>query len=84
MIKQSIWDWYNQNKKNLKAESVVCNCNAGTITLKYPDGFSWELRGEDFPLRNREYEQDALPGPSHKRLLEGGEELHTTIHTGIY
>lgn len=61
MIKQSIWDWYNQNKKNLKAESVVCNCNAGTITLKYPDGFSWELRGEDFPLRNREYEQDAIP-----------------------
>jgi hypothetical protein len=84
MIKQTIWDWYNQNKKNLKAECVVCNCNAGTITLKYPDGFSWELRAEDFPLRNREYEQDALPGPSHKRLLEGGEELHTTIHTGIY
>lgn len=83
MIKQSIWDWYNQNKDSLKAESVVCNCNAGTITLKYPDGFTWGLRSKISP-RNREYEQDALPGPSHKRLLEGGEELHTTIHTGIY
>jgi hypothetical protein len=61
ILKQTIWDWYNQNKKNLKAECVFCNCNAGKITLKYPDGFTWELRAEDFPMRNREYEHDAIP-----------------------
>jgi hypothetical protein len=61
MIKQSIWDWYNQNKKNVKAECVFCNCNAGKIILEYPDGFTWELRAEDFPMRNREYERDAIP-----------------------
>ena len=82
MIKQSIWDWYNQNKKNLKAECVFCNCNAGKITLKYPDGFTWELRAEDFPMRNREYEQDALPGPSHKRLLEGGIPHKSFVREG--
>jgi hypothetical protein len=70
--KQSIWDWYNQNQRQLKAESVFCNFNQGKITLKYKSGFTWELRAEDFPNRNREYEQDALPGPSHKRILEGG------------
>ena len=82
MIKQSIWDWYNQNKKNLKAECVFCNCNAGKIILEYPDGFTWELRAEDFPLRNREYEQDALPGPSHKRLLEGGNPHKSFVRDG--
>jgi len=82
MIKQSIWDWYNQNKKNLKAECVFCNCNAGKIILEYPDGFTWELRAEDFPLRNRVYEQDALPGPSHKRLLEGGNPHKSFVRDG--
>lgn len=51
-MKQTIWDWYNQNKDNLKAESVFCNFNAGKITLKYKSGFTWELRAEDFPTRN--------------------------------
>jgi len=71
MLKQSIFDWYRQNEKELKKShaSAFINCNKGTITLKYKSGFTWELRAEDFPLRNREYEQDALPGPSHKRLL---------------
>lgn len=72
ILKQSIWDWYNQNKDKLKAKSIFCNFNAGKITLKYPDGFTWELRAEDFPMRNGEYGQDAIPGPSHKRILEGG------------
>ena len=64
MIKQSIWDWYNQNQKNIKAESVFCNFNKGKIALKYSGGFSWELRAEDFPMRNGEWGQDAIPGPS--------------------
>ena len=74
MIKQTIFDWYRQNKKELKKShaSAFINCNKGTITLKYPDGFTWELRAEDFPMRNGEYGQDAIPGPSHKRILEGG------------
>ncbi len=67
MIKQSIWDWYEQNQKNVKAESVFCNFNQGKITLKYKSGFSWELRAEDFQTRNGEYGQDAIPGPSHFR-----------------
>jgi hypothetical protein len=74
-IKQSIWDWYNQNKYDLKTKNVFCNFNAGTITLKYP-GFTWELRAEDFPNRNGEYEQDAIPGPSHQRILEGDSPTH--------
>ena len=63
MLKQSIFDWYRQNEKELKKNhaSAFINCNAGTITLKYPNGFTWELRAEDFPLRNREYERDAIP-----------------------
>jgi hypothetical protein len=74
MIKQTIFDWYRQNKKELKKShaSAFINCNKGTITLKYPDGFTWELRAEDFPMRNGEYGQDAIPGPSHKRILVGG------------
>ena len=69
-LKQSIFDWYRQNEKELKKShaSAFINCNKGTITLKYPDGFTWELRAEDFPMRNGEYGQDAIPGPSHKRL----------------
>ena len=47
-LKQSIFDWYRQNEKELKKShaSAFINCNAGTITLKYPDGFSWELPPE--------------------------------------
>lgn len=82
MLKQSLWDWYNQNRKNVKAESVVCNCNAGTITLSYKSGFTWELRAEDFPMRNGEYGQDAIPGPSHKRLLEGGNPHKSFVRDG--
>ena len=69
-MKQSIWDWYKQNKDSLKTKNVFCNFNAGTITLKYP-GFTWELRAEDFPNRNGEYEQDAIPGPSSEDTRRG-------------
>ena len=100
ILKQTIWDWYNQNKDNLKAVSVVCNYNAAEITLKYKSGFTWVLSRESFPNRNlipvyaknskgkyyiTRYEQgqDATPGPSHKRILEGGSPHKSFARNGV-
>lgn len=71
--KQSLWDWYNQNKKQLqKTTSGIVVCFGEWIELSYPSGFKVRLLPSDFPNRNGEWGQDAIPGPSHKRLLEGG------------
>jgi hypothetical protein len=53
-LKQSIFDWYRQNEKELKKShaSAFINCNKEQIILTYPSGFTWELLRTDFPNRN--------------------------------
>jgi len=48
-LKQSIFDWYRQNEKELKKShaSAFINCNKEQIILTYPSGFTVSI-----PLRS--------------------------------
>jgi hypothetical protein len=52
--KESLWDWYNTHQQELAktAAIIFSNYNAGTLSIQYPSGFTWELSETDFPNRN--------------------------------
>lgn len=74
--KQSIWDWWKQYNKGTPRNycSAVENCDEGTIEIRYPDGFKWQLRWDEFPNRNLIPCYDKARGKYVIHHFEGGQD----------
>jgi len=52
MRKQTIFDLLKERDDDFAQYVVKIDDYREIVTIKYPSGFTWELRGTDFPNRN--------------------------------